>query len=425
MGRRISKRRSRVVLAAFAALTILALTGCENDLQTYVFDTLFGVGWRIASWQGPERVLPAEDWESRSHGFPQQIAISNTGKVHVVLYSVNDWTWLYTVREPGAAAFPDTYGEVATGIYTLAAPAMVLLLNDLPIIAYADRDGGGPGYNLCYQEKQLGGPGEWGSQNILYTHTSMIKAVSMFFLVSDSLKPRLFYQADDKVYHTLKTGTSTIDPSTPEVFLATALQAAVFKLGTDDVGFVYAGSSQSLSYTRFRDNSPVTIWSTTDPDVEIASVAAVTDASGKIHVVLGTLNPNFSSDPSYYTYRYLTNAGGSWSQKGSISGSASSGPYVATTPALTVSRDSEGEDHLHMAYTVIEPPLTVFAWYAYFDEGQWQVAAQSLDDSRNGFYPSITADDAGNLHLLYTDYMQELERELYYLKAIPEKAQDE
>jgi hypothetical protein len=424
MGRRISERRSRVGLGVLAVVVILALTGCENALQTYVFETLFGVGWQIASWQGPQKVLPTEDYSTRSNGFPQQIGISSDGKVHVVLYSVSDWTWLYTVRQPGAAAFPDTYGEVQTGIYTLAAPAMVLLLNDLPVIAYADREGITSTYNLCYQEKQPGTLDDWGSQRILYPHPATINAVSMFFLASDSLKPRLFYQAGGKVYHTLKTGTTTIDPYPPEEYLSTALQAAVFELGTDDVGFVYSTTDQSLSVTRFRDNTPAVIWSTSDPDVEIASVAATADADGKIHVVLGTRKPTDTMNPLYFTFRYLTNAGGSWSEKGSYSGSAASGPYVASPPALEVTRDREGNDHLHMAYTVLELPITFYAWYAYIDEGQWRVAAQSLDDSRNAIFPSLAADDEGAIHVLYSDYISELSRELYYMKGVAEKPQD-
>jgi len=425
MGRRIKKRFCRLVLIVFTVFIMLSFSGCENALQTYVLDTLFGVGWKIASWQGPEKVLPTEDYDTRSNGFPQQIAISNTGKVHVLFYSVDDHTWLYTVREPGASAFPDTYGEVAADIYTVSPPAMALLLNDLPLIAYADRNGGGPGYNLCYQEKQTGGPGEWGIQRILYPHPSRIDSVSMFFLISDGLNPRFFYQADEKVYHTQKTGTTAITPDPPEVILATAPQASVFKLGTDDVGFVYATTDQNLFFTRFRDNSPVEIWSTSDSTLEIASVAAVADESGTVHVVLGTRNPLADSDPSYYTYRYLTNTGGSWSEKGSISGSATSGPMVAFSPALAMTRDSEGEDHLHMAYTVIEPPLSIFAWYAYFYEGTWHVAPQSLDENRNGFYPTLAADDAGSIHALYSDYITELERELYYIKGVAEKPQDE
>ena len=341
MGRRIKKRFCRLVLIVFTVFIMLSFSGCENALQTYVLDTLFGVGWKIASWQGPETVLPSEDYDSLSNGFPQEIGISSNGRIHVVLYGVSPGTWYYTVREPGASAFPDIYGEVEPGIYYSAPPAMVLLLNVLPVIAYADRNGIGSDYYLCYQEKQSGGPGEWGSRRDLYLHSSRIYDVSMFFLASDSLRPRFFYQADDKVYHTLKTGTTTITPNPPEEFLSTALQTSVFQLGTDDVGFVYSTTDQSLSYTRFRDNSTVEIWSSSDPEVEIASVAAVSDESGKVHVVLGTRNPAETMNPLYFRLRYLTNAGGSWSEKGSVNGSASSGPMVAYTPALAVARDSE------------------------------------------------------------------------------------
>ena len=351
--------------------------------------------------------------------------ISSNGKIHVLLYGVSPGTWFYTVREPGATAFPDTYGEVETGIYYSRPPAMVLLLNDLPVIAYADREGIGPGYNLCYQEKQAGGPGDWGGQRILYLHPTRIEDVFMFFLASDSLNPRLFYLADDMVYHTLKTGSSTIFPNPPEPYLSTALQTAVFQLGTDDVGFVYATTAQSLSYTRFRDNNPVVIWSTTNPEVEVASVAAVTDESGKVHVVLGTQNPSASMDPSYFTFRYLTNEGGSWSEKRFFSGSAASGPMVVYTPALAVTRDSEGNDHLHMAYTVLELPLNFYAWYAFFDEGNWQIAPQSLDEIHNAIFPSLAADDAGSIHVLYSNYISELDRELYYVKGVAAKPQDE
>jgi hypothetical protein len=69
-------------------------------------------------------------------------------------------------------------------------------------------------------------------------------------------------------------------------------------------------------------------------------------------------------NPLCYTFRYLTNAGGSWSEKGGIGGSATSGPFVAYTPALAKTRDKKEEQHLHMAYTVWEPTITFFAGYA-------------------------------------------------------------
>ena len=425
MGRTIRIRITQVVLATLMTVTILSFSSCENSLQTYVFSKLFGAGWKIESWQGPEKVLPSQDYTTLSNGFPQQIAISSDGKIHVVLNGVSPGSWLYTVKEPGADAFQEPHGVVETGIYTQTPPAMVLVLNDLPVIAYADRNSIGGDYNLCYQEKQSGGLGDWGIQRILYTHPTIIEGVFMFILASDSLNPRLFYLADDKVYHTLKIGTSTISPATPEVFLSTALEASVFQIGTDDVGFVYATTTQSLSYTRFRDNSPVVIWSTTNPDVEIASVSALADGNGKIHVVVGTRNPSAAMNPLYYTFRYLTDAGGSWSEKRSIGGSATSGPMVSYPPALAITQDKLDEEHLHMVYTVLELPLNFFAWYAYFDEAAWQVAAQSLDDSRDAILPSLISDEAGCLHVLYSDYITELERELYYLKGIPEKPQNE
>lgn len=48
----------------------------------------------------------------------------------------------------------------------------------------------------------------------------------------------------------------------------------------------------------------------------------------------------------------------------------------------------------------------------------------SLDPGRNAIYPSIAADDSGAVHILYSDYMSELDRERYYLKGSPEKPQD-
>ena len=424
MGRRIRTLITQVALTALITVAILAFTGCENALQTYVLSKLFGVGWKIESWQGPEKVLPSQDYSTLSNGFPQQIGISNDGKIHVVLTGVSPGSWLYTLKEPGTNAFQEPHGEVQTGIYTLSPPDMVLLLNDLPVIAYANRDGAGPDYNLCYQEKKSGGPGDWWSQQILYNHATQIDGVFMFFLASDNLKPRFFYLADNRVYHTLRDTGISIDPDPPEVYLDPALKAAVFQLGTDDVGFVYSTTTQSLSYTGFRDNSPVVIWSTTDPQVEIASASALADKNGKIHVVVGTQNPSATMNPLYYTFRYLTNAGGSWSEKGSISGSATSGPTVAYAPALAMTRDKEGEEHLHMIYTVLELPLNFFVWYAYFDEAGWLVASQSLDDSRDAILPSLISDGAGCLHVLYSDYITELERELYYMKGIPERPQN-
>jgi hypothetical protein len=425
MGRGIRITTTRVALTTLIAITLLAFSGCENALQTYVFSKLFGVGWKIESWEGPEKVLPSQTFSTLSNGFPQTLDISNDGKIHVVLYEVDSFNWLYTVKEPGANTFQEPHGTFQSGIYTASPPSMVLLLNDLPVIAYADRNGGGPSYNLCYQEKQPGGLGDWGSQRILYNHASTIDGVFMFFLASDVLKPQLFYLADSKVYRTQKTGTTTIDPTTPEEFLSTALNAAVFQLGTDDVGLVYSTTNQSLSYTRFRDNSPVVIWSTTDPQVEIASVAAVADQNGKIHIVLGTRRPNPDDmNPLYFTFRYLTNAAGSWSEKGSFSGSAATGPMVTYAPELAMARDRNGEEHLHMIYTVLELPLSFFVWYAFFDEAGWQIAEQSLDDSRDAILPSLVSDDTGCLHVLYSDYISELDRELYYMKGIPEKPQN-
>jgi hypothetical protein len=417
---------TRILLTVLLTAAILAFTGCENALQSYIFSKLFGVGWKIESWEGPEKVLPSETYLTLSNGFPQQLGISSDGKIHVVLYGVDSWSWFYTIKEPGASAFQEPHGEAQTGIYTfMAPPAMILVMNDYPVVAYADRNGVGPDYNLCYQEKDSGGLSDWKSQQILYNHPTLIEGVYMFFLTSDSLKPRFFYLADDKVYQTRRETSTTINPYPPQEFLSSALTAAVFQLGTDDVGFAYATTTQSLSYTRFRDNNPEVIWSTTDPDVEIASVSALADSNGKIHVVVGTQNPSDDQNPLYYTFRYLANTGGSWSQKGSIRGSATSGPWVVYAPALALSRDMEGQEHLHMAYTVWEPLLTYYAWYAYFDQGSWQVASQSLDDTRNSIFPSLVTDDAGCLHVLYSDFISGNERELYYIKGIPEKPQDE
>jgi hypothetical protein len=384
------------------------------------------VGWKIQSWEDPEKVLPSETYLTLSNGFPQQIGISNVGKIHVVLYDVNSLNWLYTVKEPGATTFQVPHGVVQTDIYTIAPPAMILLMADYPAIAYADRDGGGPNYNLCYQQKQSGGLGVWGTPpQILSNHSTQIDGVFMFVLSSDSLKPRFFYLTNNKVYQTRRENSTTISPDPPQEFLSTALKAAVFQLGIDDVGLVYTTTTQSLTYTQYPATTPVVIWSTADPQVEIASISALADQNGKIHVVFGTRNPSDNQNPLYFSLCYLTNAGGSWPEKGSINGSATSGPAVDFAPAVTMTRDRDGEEHLHIAYTVWEPPLPTYStWYAYFDEGGWQVADQSLDDSRNAIFPSLVCDDAGCLHVLYSDYKSGNERELYYMKGIPEKPQN-
>lgn len=422
----MKKNRTPAFLFLLITAVLLLLVACENALQTYVLESLFGSGWRISSWSSPEKVLPTEDYDSLSNGFPQQIGIAADGSIHVVVYGVHDFAWLYTVRQPGDTAFPDAYGVAATGIYSLTTPAMVLLLNDLPVIAYGDRNGSGPDYNLCYQEKQTGNPGDWGSQRILYTTTdTRINSVWMFFLTSETLKPHLFYLTEDnEIYHTVKTGSSTIAPDPPELFVATALQAAIFQIGSDDTGIVYSAGERSLYYTELRENDPVEIWSTADTDTAIASVAAAADEDDGIHIVFGTYNPDASFDPLYFKYNYLSNTNGEWEEHDTLDGTEDSGPAAFYAPAMLMTRDSKGVNHLHMAYTEMTPLLTTSIRYCCFDAGSWQTMTDSLDPSRNAFYPSIAADDAGAVHILYSDYMSELDRELYYLKGSPEKPQD-
>lgn len=73
----------------------------------------------------------------------------------------------------------------------------------------------------------------------------------MFFLTSETLKPHLFYLTEDhEMYHTVKTGSSTIAPDPPELFVATALQAAVFQIGSG--GFLCARQAYDQGQQRCR-----------------------------------------------------------------------------------------------------------------------------------------------------------------------------
>ncbi|MBA7648613.1 hypothetical protein ES703_56401 [subsurface metagenome] len=91
--------------------------------------------------------------------------------------------------------------------------------------------------------------------------------------------------------------------------------------------------------------------------------------------------------------------------------------------APVISRDKKGDNHLHLAYTVFEPPLNFFLWYAYYDEGGWSISSSTLDAQHNALLPSMVADSKGNIYIIYSWYETELDRTLMYIKGTPEKPQ--
>ena len=411
-------------------VAIVSVSGCFDKDRNNPYDPKADnfepppyKGWKINSWSAPTPVITNLVHTSGAdyrNGFPLKMVIAGNDKIHLVFYKVSTTlAWLYTTKEPGSDSFNQTYDTVCTSIYPIAGPEIALVSNDIPLIAYGNRYGLST-YRVCYQERIS----SWSSQDVLYTPASTISNIYIFLLTSDSLKARIFYVSNHNIYQSLRTGTGTIDPATPAEFITGIGKSTAIKYGTDDIIFLYTDSANTkLMYRAYKDSTVHDIWSTTETNIVITSISAVLDSSNNLHVCFGTYNSSADTDQSYYKLTYITNADGDWVVKGSIDGNSTSGPMATYAPALAVVNDKYDQDHIFVAYTLYEPPLNTYIWYAYFDENTWNVASQTLDAAHMGIMPSMVADSSGNLHIVYSWYASELDRTTMYIKGTPEEAQ--
>ncbi len=420
--------RKRIAVAVALALIALGVTGCENKLLSFLFDDLFYTGWKVASWSTPAPVVANythEQGEAYRNGYPLNMAMGSNGKIHLIGWRVSGppHEWLYTVRQPGAAVFDQSY----TGIASITNPAPTgvmpgidLISDDAPIISFASSS------NVLYYQEYI--PNAWRSAEALYTAAASITYPSVVFLSTD-FRPHLFYVSGGKLYHTARTGTGSISPNPPAVYIDDVSAVAVRRQGSGEVHFLYTDSArQNLYHRRYTGASPSTVWSAGDSSLSIGEIGMTLDSDGALHACVGTYKTADNLNPAFYTLHYLSNESGAWEAKGSITGGSTSGPLPWVFPAsIAVAKHRHGNDRVHLAYTVYVPPLTSSIWYAYYDDDGWQKSETSLDTvhtTSSLTFPVLAVDADGSVHVVYSWAASELDRTMMYVKGTPTESQN-
>jgi hypothetical protein len=437
------KRRVWIFLTAFAVTGgIAVLAGCTNTLTEYLFHDLFYEGWKVSSWSDPEYVVDGEthyQGDEKRNGFPMNMAMGTNGKIHLVGWRVSAKEWVYAVRNPGEERFvQEPFTVIATldpynpdGIGLM--PGMDLMSDDVPIIAY-----GSEGVLYFHQYDAVTG---WGNQEQLYDASGVgaaeIPHAFVFFSTSD-LKTHLFFVAGNttlevfsgKLYHTVRTDQGSISPDPPEELAGDVATAHAMRLAGGDVALVYTGTArQNLYYRTFNDPSTeTTLYTVPDPSLAIGYVTGTTDSGGRLHVLFGTYDSAAPLTPASYTLHYLRNTGGSWEEKESIEGAASSGPMALfLAPSVDVAPDRHGNDRIHLAFTRVTDPLGFFIHYAYYDETEgWRVSPESVDTVHtNSFWtsPLLAVDPDGEVHIVYSWTQNELNRTMVHVRGTPGEPQ--
>lgn len=401
-----------------------------------MFRNLFYDSWKISDWSDPAPVVDGQTHTlgtSYRNGFPMNLAMGGNGKLHLVLWKVSTFDWVYTTLEPAATRFEQSFSIVnhlpdnPGGIDLM--PAIDLISDDVPYIVYSY--GSGSSYTLAYQQYD-NVSSTWGSEVQLLTGNSdKITKTFLAFLTSD-FKPHIFYVTDEtpnRMYHTTKVSVSPfIEPDPPELFLSDVGPVCALRQGGDNVIFVYSDTArQNLYFRRYTDSNVTTIWSVPDSSYSIGEIAVAFDSKDNIHVCFGTYKTSEPLNTAYGAIRYVTNAGGSWTERESITGTSTSGPLAVFFPAAVfISQDTYGNDRVHLAYTVYKPPGNFFFWYAYWDEAGWQPMSESLDTvNTNSFwtFPLIKVDPAGTVHVVYSWAESELDRTSMYIRGTPAESQ--
>lgn len=429
---RIGKTIRWIFVCLGAVVLGFSLVSCENDLMSYLFNSLFYEGWKVKAWSTPAPVVDGEthlQGTAYRNGFPMNMAMGSNGKLHLIVFKVSARDWVYTTLEPGSERFVQSFtmvNDMADNPGSIALmPGIDLISDDVPYIVYSH----GSGYRtLSFQDyNNMTG---WGSEEVLYTEPSnKIKQTFLFFLVSD-FKSHIFYVTEEtpnKMYHTRKL-SSGIDPDPPELFIGDVGHVGALRRGNSEVIFIYTDSSgQNLYYRTYSDPTVSTIWSVTDTSLSIGEIAVALDSEEKIHVCFGTYKTAEPLNTAYGAIHYINNSSGSWEEEESISGTSTSGPLaVFFPPSIDISQDKHGNDHLHIAYTVYNPPANFFIWYAYYDEAGWQISEQSLDTiNTNSFwtFPLLAVDPGGTVYIVYSWTETELDRTSMYIRGTPEESQ--
>lgn len=423
---RILRRAGCAALAASA----LMLVSCENALLDYLFKGILYNGWKVATWSTPAPVVDGfthAQGTAYRNGFPMNMAMGPSGKVHLIGYLTSAHDWVHTTMAPGADRFAQAYDPFDSignpGDDLGAQPAMDAPSDDWLYIAYADTS-----RNLYYQEySTIGG---WDPKELLHTEpvNDIGRAFVFQLIISATFQTHLYYVSNNTLYHTRRTGYTTIAPDPPEVFISDVGSVRAIHRGTADLDFVWSDAAgQNLRHRTFADSTVSTIWTNPTPALQVGEIALDNDADGNLHVVFGTYETADMLDVSAASLHYLTNRGGSWQEKHSITGTTAQGPMALFFPAsLDVARDSNGNDHPHLGFTMWRPPFTFLIWYAYWDEGGWHLSDTSIDTVNvNSFwtFPVLLVDAKGIVHISYSWTQSELDRTMMYVRGTPAELQ--
>jgi hypothetical protein len=200
------------------------------------------------------------------------------------------------------------------------------------------------------------------------------------------------------------------------------------RINTNELAIAYADTTRKNLYFRtYNDSQVETVWTTNDPDTEIAVIDIAVDDTDTVHICFSTRDSSAPVlDPSGSAIRYVCNKSGSWAEMGAILGNAQAGPDTIMPHSMAVSTDKYGNPRLHLVYSLLKDGLNFYIWYAYFDKGGWQVAEESIDTvNTNSFWTSamIAADAKGDVHIVYSWAVNELDRTLMYVRGSPGETQ--
>lgn len=270
----------------------------------------------------------------------------------------------------------------------------------------------------------------WYTEDDLYYDTVSgedITQTFVFFLASD-FKPHLFFVSANSLYHTVRTGSGSINPDPPEELVAGINTVDIERINTDELAIAYTDTAaKNLYFRTYHDTQAETVWTAGDPDTVIASIDIAVDATGAVHICFATKDSTAPVlDPSGSAIRYVCNQQGTWTEMDAILGNDQAGPDTIMPHAITLSTGKFGNPRLHLVYSLLKDGLNFYIWYAYFDKGSWHAAKESIDTvNTNSFWTSamIGADGGGNVHIVYSWAVNELDRTLMYVRGSPTEPQ--
>lgn len=419
MGRVKSARRAMSAAAIAGALTLM-LAGCDNALMTYLLKGILYRGWQVASWSTPAPVVAGETHEAipaNPNRFPMNMAIGDNGKLHFIGWRENDSAWVYTSMALGAPEFAQSFTVVKSGLPEpdefVRSPGIDFYLGDSPLIAY------GVGYTnpvhtLYYQEYISG----WQPADPIVSNNLSKKYAPVYvsYFTPES-KSHIWYLFDGAIWHTTASSPS------PASWVPSVGTFASMRLGTDDAEFAYTDPTNSqLSYRTWKGTVSTPIW-TSPSGIEIANITMARDSSGALCIGLVTWDYQNQGDTSLHALHFVTNAGGTWHELASITGSASSGFMPYCPCSLVIAPDRYGNDHIHLAYTM-SILGTYSVWYSYYEETAWH-PPQKLDALHPSLAPQIAVDPAGTVHVVYTWWAAEHLTTLMYVRGTPREPQNQ